>query len=90
MATPLLYADRKGRGDIGDLEAVTPPTCPARSLRIGMRCGRRRTVELRAGGPIDFWRAEAWEDDRLLRFCAEMQVPGRAWLQFEVEPAGGP
>ena len=23
-----------------------------------------------------------------MRLCAEMKVPGRAWLQFEVEPAG--
>ena len=54
-----------------------------------MRRGRRDPVELRAGDPLNFWRVEAWEKDRLLRLCAEMKVPGRAWLQFEVEPAGG-
>ena len=27
--------------------------------------------------------------DRLLRLPAVMQVPGRAWLQFEVEPTEG-
>ena len=27
---------------------------------------------------------EAFEQDRLLRLSAEMKVPGRAWLQFEV------
>jgi len=26
------------------------------------------------------------EPDRLLRLRAEMLVPGRAWLQFEIEP----
>ena len=46
-------------------------------------------MELTAGDPLDFWRVEAWEEDRLLRLSAEMKVPGRAWLQFEVEPAEG-
>lgn len=56
---------------------------------VGMRRGRRHPVELRAGDPLDFWRVEAWEEDRLLRLQAEMKVPGRAWLQFEVEPVEG-
>ena len=56
---------------------------------IGIRQGRRHPVELRAGDPLDFWRVEAWEEDHLLRLLAEMKVPGRAWLQFEVEPAEG-
>ena len=25
----------------------------------------------------------------MVRFCAEMKLPGRAWLQFEVTPADG-
>ena len=28
------------------------------------------------------------EPDRLLRLAAEMRMPGRAWLQFEVEERG--
>ncbi|MDE2660184.1 MAG: SDR family oxidoreductase [Acidobacteriota bacterium] len=55
---------------------------------VGMRRGRRHPVDLRPGDPLDFWRVEAWEENRLLRLCAEMKMPGRAWLQFEVEPAG--
>ncbi len=31
---------------------------------------------------------EAYEEDRLLRLAAEMRLPGRAWLQFEVEADG--
>jgi hypothetical protein len=27
---------------------------------------------------------EAFEPDRLLRLAAEMKLPGRAWLEFEV------
>lgn len=55
---------------------------------VGMRRGRRHPVELRPGDPVDFWRVEAFKPDRLLRLKAEMKLPGRAWLQFEVEPAG--
>lgn len=54
---------------------------------VGMRRGRRRPVELRPGDPLDFWRVEAIEPGRLLSLRAEMKVPGRAWLQFEVERA---
>jgi hypothetical protein len=28
---------------------------------------------------------EAFEADRMLRLVSEMKLPGRAWLQFEVE-----
>lgn len=56
---------------------------------VGMRRGRRHPVEVRPGDPLDFWRVEAFEPGRLLRLKAEMKVPGRAWLQFEVEPARG-
>jgi uncharacterized protein YbjT (DUF2867 family) len=57
----------------------------------GLRRGRRDPVGIRVGDTIDFWRVEAFEQDRLLRMVAEMRLPGRAWLQFEVAPqdAGG-
>ncbi len=53
---------------------------------IGLRRGRRHPDELAEGDALDFWRVEALEPDRLLRLRAEMKVPGRAWLQFEVRP----
>ena len=57
---------------------------------MGMRRGRRHPRELRVGDPLDFWRVEALEAGHLLRLRAEMKLPGRAWLQFEVipDPAG--
>lgn len=57
----------------------------------GMRPGRRDPDTLRAGDRVDFWRVEAFEPDRWLRLAAEMKVPGRAWLEFEVseEKEGG-
>jgi uncharacterized protein YbjT (DUF2867 family) len=54
----------------------------------GLRRGRRDNVGVRVGDTIDFWRVEAFEPDRLLRLRAEMKLPGRAWLQFEVQPDG--
>jgi len=52
---------------------------------VGMRRGRRHPRELRVGDPLDFWRVEALEAPHLLRLRAEMKLPGRAWLQFEVQ-----
>jgi len=53
---------------------------------VGLRRGRRNPLEVRVGDAVDFWRVEAVEPDRLLRLRAEMKVPGRAWLEFRVEP----
>jgi hypothetical protein len=55
---------------------------------VGVRRGRRDPDHLRIGDTVDWWRVEAYEQDRLIRFAAEMKVPGRAWLQFEVSPDG--
>jgi uncharacterized protein YbjT (DUF2867 family) len=54
----------------------------------GMRRGRRDQEHLSVGDPVDFWRVEAYEENRLLRLTAEMKLPGRAWLQFEVQAKG--
>ncbi len=51
---------------------------------VGMRRGRPARSTLRAGDPVDFWRVEAIEPNRRLRLVAEMKLPGRAWLEFEV------
>ena len=53
---------------------------------VGLRRGRRDPDALRVGEALDFWRVEAVEDQRLLRLRAEMRVPGKAWLQFQVTP----
>jgi uncharacterized protein YbjT (DUF2867 family) len=52
---------------------------------VGLRRGRRHPQQLTPGDALDFWRVEAFEPGRLLRLFAEMRLPGRAWLQFEVE-----
>jgi len=55
---------------------------------VGLRRGRRVSDELRVGDPLDFWRVDALVPDQLLRLRAEMKVPGKAWLQFEIIPQG--
>jgi uncharacterized protein YbjT (DUF2867 family) len=52
---------------------------------VGLRRGRRDPEWPAPGDTLDFWRVEAFEPNRLLRLFAEMKVPGRAWLQFEIE-----
>ena len=54
----------------------------------GLRRGRRDAIDVEVGDRIDSWRVEGFEQDRLLTLATEMKVPGRAWLQFEVEPDG--
>ncbi|MBE0566487.1 MAG: DUF2867 domain-containing protein, partial [Krumholzibacteria bacterium] len=56
---------------------------------VGLRRGRSHPREVRVGDVLDFWRVEAVEPDRLLRLRAEMKLPGRAWLEFAVEPRPG-
>jgi uncharacterized protein YbjT (DUF2867 family) len=56
---------------------------------VGVRRGRPEPDELHVGDALDFWRVEAYEPGRLLRLAAEMKLPGRAWLEFEVVPRDG-
>jgi uncharacterized protein YbjT (DUF2867 family) len=55
---------------------------------VGVRRGRRDPETPTVGSALDFWRVEAHEPGRLLRLHAEMKLPGRAWLQFEVDADG--
>jgi hypothetical protein len=56
---------------------------------VGSRRGRRDPERLEPGDTVDFWRVEAYQPHKLLRLRAEMRLPGRAWLQFEVEGSDG-
>jgi uncharacterized protein YbjT (DUF2867 family) len=52
---------------------------------VGLRPGRRDPQFLCVGEALDFWRVEAIDPGRMLRLRAEMKLPGKAWLQFEVK-----
>jgi uncharacterized protein YndB with AHSA1/START domain len=56
---------------------------------VGMRLGRRDPALVRVGDAVDFWRVEEVRRPELLRLRAEMKVPGRAWLQYEVTALDG-
>jgi uncharacterized protein YbjT (DUF2867 family) len=53
---------------------------------VGLRRGRSDPEHLRVGDTVDWWRVEAYEPEHLVRMRAEMKVPGRAWIEFEVRP----
>ncbi len=52
---------------------------------VGHRRGRRDPEHLRVGDAVDFWRVETVEPGSMIRLRAEMKLPGRGWLQFNVE-----
>jgi hypothetical protein len=53
---------------------------------VGMRRGRKSSVEIEAGDSLDFWRVlYANRDDKRLLLYAEMKLPGEAWLEFLVK-----
>lgn len=56
---------------------------------VGMSRGRRDAEACDVGDVIDGWRVERYEPDRLLRLAADLKMPGRGWLEFEVTPLGG-
>jgi len=51
---------------------------------VGLRRGRPAGRPIRAGDALDFWRVETCEPGRRLRLSAEMRLPGRAWLDFQI------
>ena len=48
----------------------------------GLRRGRRPV--LRVGDALDFWRIEAVDPPSVLRLRAELRLPGKAWLTWEI------
>jgi len=55
---------------------------------VGMRRGRRDPNHLSVGDTVDCWRVELIKPGERLRLVAEMKLPGRAWLDFEIQPDG--
>lgn len=52
---------------------------------VGVRRGRRHPIQLHEGDAVDYWRVDQIVPGHLLRLRAEMKLPGRAWLEFEVD-----
>ncbi len=51
---------------------------------VGIRTDGRDFENIKVGDVVDFWIVEKVRKDQILRFRAEMKVPGLAWLEFEV------
>lgn len=55
-------------------------------LGVGTSRGRRSASSLRINDVVDFWRVEDMSRGKMLLLRAEMRMPGKAWLQFTIEP----
>jgi len=56
---------------------------------VGLRRGRRDPQFLRVGDSLDFWRVENITKEEHLRLYAEMILPGKAWLEFNLKVVDG-
>jgi uncharacterized protein YbjT (DUF2867 family) len=53
-------------------------------MGVGTSRGRRSSSSLRINDVLDFWRVEDLKRDERLLLRAEMKLPGRAWLEFDI------
>jgi len=54
-------------------------------LGVGTSRGRKRYSYLKINDVIDFWRIEDIKRNQRLLLRAEMKIPGKAWLEFEID-----
>ncbi len=57
-------------------------------LGVGTIRGRKAYSNINVNDVVDFWRVEAIEKNSRLLLRAEMKIPGKAWLEFEIIPKG--
>ena len=53
-------------------------------MGVGTLRGRRSYSSLRINDVIDFWRVEDLKTNQMLLLRAEMKLPGKAWLEFDI------
>lgn len=58
-------------------------------MGVGTSRGRRSDIELRINDVIDFWRVENIQPNKSLLLRAEMKLPGKAWLEFNIDEGVG-
>ena len=54
-------------------------------LGVGTSRGRRSQSTLKINDVVDFWRVEDLRRNRRLLLRAEMKMPGKAWLEFQIQ-----
>ena len=52
----------------------------------GLNRGRRLHKTLRIGDALDFWKVVDIHEGKRLLLYAQMKVPGKAWLEFDIQP----
>ncbi len=58
-------------------------------IGVGSSRGRRSYSSLKINDVIDFWRVEDIQQDKRLLLRAEMKLPGKAWLEFNINEEDG-
>ena len=51
----------------------------------GLNRGRRQQKELRKGDALDFWKVADLKENKRVLLLAQMKLPGRAWLEFDIQ-----
>jgi len=51
----------------------------------GLNRGRRQQKELRVGDALDFWKVVDLQENKRVLLLAQMKVPGKAWLEFDIQ-----
>jgi uncharacterized protein YbjT (DUF2867 family) len=54
-------------------------------IGVGTSRGRKSASSLQINDVVDFWRVEDLKTDKRLLLRAEMKIPGRAWLEFNIK-----
>lgn len=58
-------------------------------LGVGSIRGRKSHSHLEVNDVVDFWRVEDVQPNKKLLLRAEMKLPGKAWLEFTIQPQEG-
>jgi uncharacterized protein YbjT (DUF2867 family) len=74
---------------LGDVLWRTRGLLDRRLGGVGMGRGRRDPDACAVGDAIDAWTVQICEPDRRLGLSADLKLPGRGWLEFEVTPLDG-
>lgn len=51
----------------------------------GLNRGRRDQSDLRVGDALDFWKVADIKPNKRLLLVAQMKLPGKAWLEFDIQ-----
>jgi len=51
----------------------------------GLSRGRRVKADLRIGDALDFWKVADIKENKRILLLAQMKLPGKAWLEFDIQ-----